>query len=372
VGPQGMAQAGLMSDYENDESCFGGGHDCIQTIFSAIQEMNGQNSDSGDDDAVTSALTQFAMGVDVDSTDSSGIAAALALVQESDIAILVLGITKDQEKETEDRTDTDLPGLQNDFAHQVLSLGKPTIMILTNGGQLAIDTFVEHTYDNLDDATAADIVFPDVIVEAFNPNGAGASAIAEALFATPLKSNIESGVVNADVSYVNRWGKLPYTMYPHDYIEQQDMTNYDFSLYPGRTYKYYQEEPLYPFGFGLSLTSFQLDCYQISETKYQVNCSLTNTGSDYPGDEVIMVFHNVSEAIRYEAEHPIPLKQLVDFQRVGSLQPQESQQVIFNFDESIFRVVDENGEDRLYEGVHTMIFTNGVNESVSLNYYIYS
>ena len=49
-------------------------------------------------------------------------------------------------------------------------------------------------------------------------------------------------------------------MYDHAYISQQPMTNYDMSKPPGRTYKYYQGTPLWPFGFGLSMTTFGLTC----------------------------------------------------------------------------------------------------------------
>ena len=55
-------------------------------------------------------------------------------------------------------------------------------------------------------------------------------------------------------------GKLPITMYPHEYIKQQPLTNYDMSVAPGRTYRYYQNKPLFAFGMGLSLTQFSLKC----------------------------------------------------------------------------------------------------------------
>eukprot|EP00615_Pteridomonas_danica_P010708 CAMPEP_0114373066 /NCGR_PEP_ID=MMETSP0101-20121206/34603_1 /TAXON_ID=38822 ORGANISM="Pteridomonas danica, Strain PT" /NCGR_SAMPLE_ID=MMETSP0101 /ASSEMBLY_ACC=CAM_ASM_000211 /LENGTH=349 /DNA_ID=CAMNT_0001526153 /DNA_START=893 /DNA_END=1939 /DNA_ORIENTATION=+ len=212
VGPQGIAQAGLFSDYENDESCFGGGHDCIETIFEAIQKMNAASASTStstsmgadDDDDLNKYyyLTQFSKGVDVDSMNNSGIPDALSLAENSDVVILVLGITKDQEEETKDRTDTNLPGLQNDFAHQVLALGKPTIMILTNGGQLAIDSFVESTDASSSSSLSSSVRYPNVIIEAFNPNGVGASAIAESLFATSY--NFEKNIVNNGV-VINHW-----------------------------------------------------------------------------------------------------------------------------------------------------------------------
>ena len=121
-------------------------------------------------------------GVDVNSQDSSGIPAALAAAAAADVIILVLGNDRTQEHETLDRTDTALPGLQEPFAMQVLASfpHKPTVLVLTNGGALAIDNLM---------------VGPSAIVEAFNPGVRGAVPLARALFGLE-----------------NRWGKLPITM----------------------------------------------------------------------------------------------------------------------------------------------------------------
>ena len=119
-------------------------------------------------------------GVDVNSQDSSGIPAALAAAAAADVIILVLGNDRTQEHETLDRTDTALPGLQEPFAMQVFALNKPVVMVLTNGGALAIDNLMTQ---------------PCAIVEAFNPGVGGAVPLAHALFGLE-----------------NRWGKLPITM----------------------------------------------------------------------------------------------------------------------------------------------------------------
>ena len=103
--------------------------------------------------------------------------------------------------------DTALPGLQESFAQQVLGLGKPVILVLVNGGALAIDNLISG---------------PAAIIEAYNPSIVGATAIAQSIF-----------------GQANRWGKLVTTMYPHSFINENPMTNYDMSLAPGRTYKYY-------------------------------------------------------------------------------------------------------------------------------------
>lgn len=114
---------------------------------------------------------------------------------------------------------------------QVIALGKPTLLILSNGGAIAIDSLVGGS---------------QAIVEAFNP-GHQAPALADLLF----------GVENR--------GKLPVTIYPHEYTSEQSMVNYNMASGPGRGYRYYpsaaaKSKPLFEFGTGLSLTSFSLTC----------------------------------------------------------------------------------------------------------------
>eukprot|EP00035_Acanthoeca_spectabilis_P009112 m.162985 g.162985 ORF g.162985 m.162985 type:complete len:68 (+) comp14615_c0_seq8:4608-4811(+) len=57
----------------------------------------------------------------------------------------------------------------------------------------------------------------------------------------------------------NRWGKLPYTIYPASFVADAKLADYSMATYPGRTYKYFEGKPLWPFGFGLSLTNFSLN-----------------------------------------------------------------------------------------------------------------
>lgn len=315
LGPLAHTRAGLMSDYENDESCFGGGHDCIATLAESIRAINGR------------ATTTNASGVDVDSDRDDGIAEALMLAAEVDVIILCLGITKGQEREGLDRTDTRLPGLQNDFAQQVLQVGKPVILVLVNGGQVAIDELVDG---------------PKAIVEAFNPNGIGGTALAMSLFGLE-----------------NQWGKLPYTIYPYSAMESFDVADHNMSAPPGRTYRYFTGKAIFPFGFGLSLTSFEMSCYMVKADSLLFECSISNKGQ-VVGDEVIQVYHSVGDDIREIANHPVPFKALVDFARVR-VQPGETEVVQFTFDKTtIWTLVNEHGKKVIYPGTHKLLFTNGV------------
>ena len=166
VGPMGVTNQ-LMSDYAGgtgEAGCWPNSDDsCVSTIAQSIEAAN------------KGGQTTSAKGVDINSKSVDGIAAALALAKAADTVVLVIGNDRSQEHEGHDRPDTALPGQQESFAEQVLALKKPTLLILSNGGQLAID--------NLVGGSAA-------IVECFNP-AHGTPALAELLFGTQ-----------------NRWGKV--------------------------------------------------------------------------------------------------------------------------------------------------------------------
>jgi len=220
-------------------------------------------------------------------------------------------------------------------------------LILVNGGALAID--------NLVDGSSA-------IVEAFNPNMAGSRALASSIF-----------------GHANRWGKLPVTMYTHDYINHQPIITNDMSKSPGKTYKYYSGKTLWPFGFGLSLTSFNLSCHTkgpyhpvlfagsdiLPPFPEEYVCQVGNTGN-MVGDEVVMVFHSVGKDIRLAVDHPIPLKKLVAFERV-TVQPGEYQTIHFRLNEEILMLVNKSGDKHLYSGHHSLVFSRGIDEDITFN-----
>ena len=303
----------------------------MPTLAEGIARANGDAS-----------LTTSAAGVAVNSDDTSGEAAALALARAADVVVLALGIDKTIEHEGHDRVDTALPGQQEPFAQKVLALGKPTVLVLTNGGQLAIDNLIDG---------------PAAIVEFFNPNKGGAAAGA-ALF----------GVEGA-----NKWGKLPVTMYPHDYIQQQSMTNYHmapFNGLPGRTYRYYEGKTLYPFGHGLSLTTFSLACSQQQATTspaaggWEFSCSVKNTGTR-TGDEVVLVYHSAGDDVRAKADAPVPIKSLVEFDR-QTIAAGATATFTFALTTDAATVVNAAGEKSLIKGTHSFVFSRGHGQDVEI------
>lgn len=257
VGPMSRSRD-LMSDYAGgtgESGCWPNSDEsCVTTIADAIARAN------------TGGHTTQAEGCDVNSNDTSKFADAIALVREADVAVLVLGNDRTIEHEGLDRPDIVLSGVQDAFAKAVLAVGKPTLLIMANGGALAIDDLVEHC---------------DAIVEAFNP-AQNTPELAAQLFGDE-----------------NRWGKLPVTIYPASFAKEKAMTDYDMSGGVGRTYRYYTGTPLFAFGHGLSLTSFDLACERKTEEEVwpiTVSCLVNNTGR-MDGDEVIQVYHEVGQDI---------------------------------------------------------------------------
>jgi hypothetical protein len=96
------------------------------------------------------------------------------------------------------------------------------------------------------------------------------------------------------------------------------------------------------------------------DSTLQYKCTVTNTGS-MDGDEVVLVYHNVSQAIRDAANHPIPLKSLVDFQRV-TVTAGQTVTLSFELTDRAFTVVNADGDRVTYSGTHTLIFSRGVGD----------
>lgn len=167
-------------------------------------------------------------------------------------------------------------------------------------------------------------------------------------------------------------------------------TAYSMSAGIGRSYRYYKGEALFKFGTGLSLTTFNISCAPSTDVattprsedsttvffaaqsppgppmpiyrRAIVTCAVTNTGT-VAGDEVLLVYHAVGAKIRATASklHPVPLKQLVDFERFSDVGPRGSAQKTFSFDPyTSLALTAANGSKVVYPGEHQLIFSTGV------------
>ena len=258
-----------------------------------------------------------------------GFAEALAAVDRADAAVLVLGLNNRIEGEEGgasqsqwqgDRIRIDLPRIQSRLVEAVAARGKPFTIVLLSGSALAIPR--EH------DLAAAVLV-------AWYPGQAGGSAVADVLFGAASPSG------RLPVTFVRSADQLPpYTDYA--------MT--------GRTYRFMEGEPLYPFGYGLSYTSFAYGGLKLAGAPLSAGAPLDlhvevrNTGK-VAGDEVVQAY-----LTDLEASVRVPRWKLVAFSRV-SLAPGEAKTVALRVTSRSLAVVNERGRHvvepgrfRLYVG----------------------
>lgn len=251
-----------------------------------------------------------------------GAAAAIEAAKASDAVIFVGGLTAQVEGEEipvpvsgfsgGDRTDLLLPQVQRDLLTQLYATGKPVILVLMNGSALAVN--------DADELATA-------IVEAWYPGGEGGEAVASMLA--------------GDFSPA---GRLPITFYRS--LDQLPPF-LDYSM-ENRTYKYHKGEVLYPFGYGLSYSSFAYDDVKVSPARWNAAGSVTvsvtveNTGK-MDSDEVVQLY------MTHTAVKNSPIRALVGFERIH-IPKGEKRQVTFTLGEQQLSTVDESGQRAVVRG----------------------
>ena len=211
-----------------------------------------------------------------------------------------------------DRTSIMLPAVQTSFMKALKATGKPVVFIMMTGSALAIPWENENI---------------NGIINAWYGGQSAGTAIADVLFGD-----------------YNPAGRLPVTFYKSD-SDIPAFHNYDMA---GRTYRYFKGDPLYPFGYGLSYTSFKYDLLKIPLTistgkQVSVSVRVTNTGNKN-GEEVVQLY-----IADQDQNIKAPLKALKGFQRI-SLKAGESKIVSFNLSPADLSIVNENGESHEIKG----------------------
>ncbi|KAG2782289.1 Beta-xylosidase/alpha-L-arabinofuranosidase 2 [Phytophthora cactorum] len=344
IGPHAKSKRGLLGNYLG-QMCRGDYDEvgCVKTPFKAISAMNGASS------------TTFARGCDIKNSSTAGFDEAVTATQNADTVVLFLGIDKTVEGEVGDRDNIELPSIQMKLLKRIRAVGKPTVLVLINGGVIGAEKIIHQT---------------DALVEAFYPGFFGAQAMADVLFGD-----------------VNPSGKLPVTMYRSDYVDQVEMKSMDMTAYPGRTYRYFKGEPVFPFGWGLSYTTFSLSvdngtttrsatstnsssgslvtAVEISNSANATISVVVSNDGDVAGEEVVFAFFKpLSTGAKGSAT--LLNMQLFDYQRV-SLEPSDSTRVSFTVQRSDLSLVDESGNSVSYPGSYEIIVSNGVREHLSFS-----
>ena len=272
----------------------------------------------------------YAKGCEIKDDSTAGFAEAVALAKESDVALVFVGESHDMVGEAASRSSLDLPGRQMELVKAIQAAGKPTVVVLVNGRPLTIGWIVDNVPS---------------ILEAWMGGTQSGNAIADVLFGD-----------------VNPGGKLPVT-FPRTVGQVPIYYNHMNTGRPPEaenryTSKYYDGPwtPLFPFGYGLSYTTFKLSNLQLSAPRIRASERLTvsvdveNTGRR-AGDEVVQLY--IRDPV---ATMTRPVKELKGFQRV-TLQPGEKRRVEFTLahDQLAFwnrelRFVVEPGEFRVMVG----------------------
>ena len=290
----------------------------------------------------------LAKGADVNSTSTSGFQEALDNAKNADIVIYIGGIDGSIERESHDRNTIDLPGQQLNLIQQLEAVGKPVIVILLSGG-------------GLDVSYLRDSANTKAIIWAGYPAQTGGDAIVDVLFGSYSPA-----------------GRLPVTWYPADYVNSVPMTDQSMrssSSNPGRTYKFYTGKPVFPFGQGLSYTTFSYQTVDAVRSSYAISelaanallddrevkdialtLNVTNTGK-VASDVVVLAF--VSSSVSPAGVTP-PLKELFDFARLYSreMTPGASQVITFGLGYRVLTHVDVNGDSWLLPGVYQVRIQN--------------
>jgi beta-glucosidase len=228
--------------------------------------------------------------------------AAVETARDADLVIMVLGENADMAGEFASRSSLNLPGRQEELLQAVSALGKPVVLVLLNGRPLSINWAAEHV---------------PAILEAWEPGTEGGHAVADILFGD-----------------VNPGGKLP-VCFPRSgghaplyYARTLTHLPESSPLYRSR-YWDSPTAPLYPFGFGLSYTTFSIANLKVSASQVKVGQSVTvaadvtNTGR-VAGDEVVQLYIHQ----RWGSDSR-PMRELKGFERI-TLQPNETKTVTFH------------------------------------------
>jgi beta-glucosidase len=246
----------------------------------------------------------------------------------ADVVVVVTGLDETLEGEemvgkdiSGDKDTLLLPQCQRDLIRTACERNKPVILVNLTGSAIDFEYGNEHAA---------------AIIQAWYPGAMGGKAVADLIFGDYSPS-----------------GRLPVTFYH----EENKLPNFEDYSMEGRTYKFIKEEPLFPFGFGLSYTRFAYSNLQLDQTKLipgeklTGKVTVTNIG-EVEGDEIVQIYLRDDKAsVR------VPHHKLCGIKRV-TLKPQEAVTVSFTIEEDQFMIIHEDGTKEYETGSFT-VFAGG-------------
>ena len=254
-----------------------------------------------------------AEGSRIEEIDESLLEDALEAAAQADVIVAALGEPSEWSGEAGSRTDITIPQAQRELLQRLRKTGKPLVTVLFNGRPLDLHRIAEHT---------------DALVEAWFPGSEGGSALADLLLGSVNPS------AKLTMSFPQSVGQVP-VYYNHFNTGRPKSEGRDGDRYLSK-YLDSPNEPLFPFGYGMSYTTFQYSGFHLDKTEItrkdtlNVKVTITNTGTR-DGKEVVQLYvrDHAGEAVR-------PLKELKGFQKIH-LAAGESREVAFSIKEEDLR-----------------------------------
>lgn len=300
-------------DYEVNLGNYSGTPDRMVTVYDGIKEY------------AKGVKVDWTLGCTVDGSNYSscefdkefGFYEAQIMAEDADAIIYVGGLNATLEGEEGDATNSqaggdrigiELPGAQNQIISKLCDLGKPVIVVNIAGGPVALNIAQEK-----------------------------ANAVLNGLY---LGQEAGTAVARVLFGEVSPCGKMPYTV-PASEKDIPDITDYSMV---GRTYRYMTKTPLYPFGFGLSYTSFEYNNLSVENTgDIKLTFDVKNTG-DFDGKEISQCYISLPDA-----PCRVPIKDLVDFTKTD-IKKGETVSVSLTVPKDRISYYDMDGKKQPYKG----------------------
>jgi len=287
IGPLAADRGNLIGPWSGS----GEGDKCV-SVLDAFQERAAK----GEFTIVTTP------GCEITGDNTSGFSEAERTGRSADIIVVVVGENRDMSGEAAARADISLPGVQQQLVEKLVATGKPVVVVLMNGRPLTIPWIAEHAA---------------AIVEAWWPGTMGGPAVAEVLTGDYNPS------AKLTMTFPRSLGQVPIF-----YSQKNTGRPYDPNTKWNSRYIDMPNSPQYPFGFGLSYTTFAYDTLMLSRTQYSFKDTIvatirvTNTGK-VAGEEIVQLY--VRDLVGSVTR---PVKELKGFEKI-KLDPGASKNVIF-------------------------------------------
>lgn len=322
VGPNANSRVALVGNYHGTSSRY-------ITVLEGIQD---ETKDEGVRVYYSEGCHLFRDRVEHLGWRQDRISEAVAVAKNSDVVILCVGLDETLEGEegdtgnsyaSGDKTDLLLPEVQRELIEAVCKVGKPVILLNMTGSAMDLRYAQEHA---------------DAIMQVWYPGARGGKVVAKMLFGEISPS-----------------GKLPITFYN----DTEELPEFDDYSMKGRTYRYLESAPLYPFGYGLSYGDVQVETVTYCKTKVELSQKDAEIAYDgHDGLSVTVELQNRSKVATEEvvqvyikdtkSAHATTAAKLCGFDRV-SLGAGEKKTITVTLDKDAFTVINDEGE-KLVDG----------------------